>query len=94
MLEVEAEILLAVDEFLCSQKLNGLLGCFGVVRIRMVHRNTIENGDSREDERVAECKLGVQPVAENDMSQLKSEEGVEIAGLLQAILSNDGGGVN
>ena len=56
----------------------------------MVHRDAIENGDRREDERVVERELGVQTVAENDMGQLKGKQRIEIAGLLQTILSDDG----
>ena len=89
LLEVEAEVLLPVDEFLRAKQLHSLLGRFGVVRVRMMHRDAVEHCDRGKNEGVVERELGVQSMAENDMGQLESKERIEIAGLLQAILGDN-----
>ena len=94
LFQIEAEVLLPVDEFLGVEQLHGFFGCLGVVIRGVVHRDALKDGGRGEEHAVVEGVLGVQPVAEDDVRDLEGENGVEVAHLLRAILGDDAGGVD
>ena len=93
LLEVEAEVLLAVDEFLGAEQFQCFLGGCGVVRIGVVHGDAVEDGVGGEEQAIVEGVLGIQAVREDDVRDLEGEDGVEVAHLLRAVRGDDGGGV-
>ncbi len=93
LLEVEAKVLLAVDELLGAQELEGFLGGCGVVGIGVVHGDAVEDGVGGEEQAIVEGVLGIQAVGEDDVRDLEGEDSVEIAHLLRAVGGDDGGGV-
>ena len=93
LLEVEAEVLLAIGEFLGAEQFQGFLGGGGVVRVGVVHGDAVEDGVSGEEQAIVEGVLGIQAVAEDDVRDLEGEDGVEVAHLLGAVRGDDGGGV-
>ena len=94
LLQVEAEPLLAVGEFLGLEQLDGLLGGVDVFLVGVVHGQALEGRLRGEHHAVGEGVLGVDVVAEDDVRNLEGEHGVQVAHLLRAVGALDGGGVD
>src|SRR5713101_3043570 len=93
LLEVEAKVLLTAFQFLGAEQLHRFFGSGGIVRIRMVHGDAVEDGCRWEEQAIVEGVFGVKPVSENDVGDLEGQNCVEVAHLLGSVLGDDPGGV-
>ncbi len=85
LLQVEAEVLLAVGELLHAEQLQRLLGGLGVLLGGVVHGDALEDRGGGEEQAIVEGVLGVQAMAEDDVGELEGEDGVQVAHLLRAV---------
>ena len=94
LLEVKTEVLLTVGEFFGAEQFQCFLGGRGVVGVRVVHGDAVEDRIGGEEQAIVEGVLGIEAVRQDDVGDLEGEDGVEVAHLLRTVLRQDSGGVN